>query len=122
MVIKDLYRYRLTGKDENRIDAVLQINSQHPLYKGHFPGFPLTPGVCQLLMIREILEAELDLALMLSAARVIKFSAVHEPQSEPEIGASILFSSMDDGLEVTASLKRDEKVFLKLKGEFRKQK
>ncbi len=122
MVIKDLYTYRLKGREENQIDATLAINLNHPLYLGHFPGFPVTPGVCQVLMVKEILENELDVNLLLTKARQIKFTAVHEPGSDAEIDASISFADAGDQLDVTARLNCEKKVFLKFKGEFRKHK
>ncbi len=121
MVIKNLYTYQISSREENRLEAILRIDSQHPLFKGHFPGFAITPGVCQLLMIREILEEELDMPLMLASARQVKFIAVHEPETEPEIGASISFSKNGDQLEVNARLSSNEKVYLKLRGEFKRQ-
>jgi 3-hydroxyacyl-[acyl-carrier-protein] dehydratase len=122
MLSKDLYTYRLTGKEENRIDASLQIDSNHPLYLGHFPAFAITPGVCQIQIIKEILEGELGQKLMLSRARQIKFTAIHEPGKDEEMAASISFSQATDHLEVSAQLKNKKKVFLKFKGEFRFQK
>ena len=121
MVIKNLYTYQISSREENQLEAILKIDSQHPLFKGHFPGFALTPGVCQLLMIREILEGELNMSLMLASARQVKFTAVHEPETEPEIGASISFSRKGDQLEVNAHLSSNEKVYLKLRGEFKSQ-
>lgn len=122
MVIKDLYTYRLKGREDNRIDATLDIDFNHPLYSGHFPGSPITPGVCQLLMVKEILEKELEKNLMLTKARQIKFTAVHEPGSQTEIDASISFANAGDQLDVTARLNCNNKVFLKFKGEFSRQK
>ena len=121
MLIKNLYSYQVSSREENSLEAILRIDSHHPLFKGHFPGFAVTPGVCQLLMIRELLEAELDMPLMLVSARQVKFTAVHEPESEPEIGASISFSRKGDHLEVNARLSKNEKVYLKLRGEFKRQ-
>lgn len=122
MQINKLYTYRLKGKEENRIDASLFIDSNHPLYLGHFPGHKITPGVCQIGMIKEILEGELGQPLMLSGARQIKFTAVHEPEKGRDLDASINFSQVGDHLEVSAQLKNNKLVFLKFKGEFRFQK
>lgn len=122
MLIKKLYTYQVTELGENQISALLDFNADHPLYQGHFPGFPVTPGVCQLLLIREILEKVLQLKLMLASAKQIKFTAVHDPASEPSIEALINYKYADNQLMVTASLKKNEKVFIKFKGEFRKQK
>lgn len=121
MVIKDLYTFKFNVREENRIEASLLVNPDHPIYRGHFPGLPITPGVCQVQMIRELLQREVKLPLMLSRAGQIKFTAVHEPDKEPEIKASISFSRSGDLLEVRAQLQGKEKIFIKFKGEFRRQ-
>ncbi|MFO7671819.1 MAG: hypothetical protein R6W31_19325 [Bacteroidales bacterium] len=122
MGFNGLYSYRVTGREQNRIHATLLINSHHLVYSGHFPGFPVTPGVCQLMMIRDILEGEWRVPLMLTGAKQIKFTAVHMPLSEPEIDATISFSKSGDQMQVTARLIKNEKVFIKFQGEFREQK
>jgi len=122
MVIEDLYRYRVNKSEEGLIDATITINKEHALYGGHFPGFPVTPGVCQVLMVQEILERELNSPLILSGARQIKFTAVHEPDREKEVELEISFKREDKKLKVTACLYKEAKVFLKFKGEFSKRK
>lgn len=119
---RELYKYSIALKEEKLIHACISINGQHPIYEGHFPGLPITPGVCQVQMIKEILEAESGIKLRLSAAKQIKFTAVHEPGIEPQINAEISFSQEDELLRVSARLHKNEKVFLKFKGEFREQK
>lgn len=118
---KKIYTYELKGKEENRIEARLQIDANHPLYFGHFPGFPVTPGVCQVQMIREILESEVGHPLMLMTAKQIKFTAIHEPGMEPVIDASVSFEKSGNHIRASAQLHCNEKIYLKFKGEFRKQ-
>ncbi|MCP4311161.1 MAG: hypothetical protein GY790_07870 [Bacteroidetes bacterium] len=120
--MEDLYTYRVNNREEELIDATISINENHLVYGGHFPGFPITPGVCQVQMIREILEQETGIPLVMTGAKQIKFTAVHEPGKEPEIDAAISFSRLGERMTVTARLHKNEKVFLKLKGEFREQK
>ena len=120
MTNRNFYTYELIGREENRIEARLQIDANHPLYQGHFPGFPVTPGVCQVQIIREILEREVGLPLMLMAAKQIKFTAIHEPGKESEIYASVSFKKSGDHLEASAQLHCNDKIYLKFKGEFRK--
>lgn len=122
MLIENLYEIHEREREDNRITASLKLDANHPLYLGHFPNMPVTPGVCQILMIREILESELKTKLLLKAAKQIKFTAVHDPYTDPIIDAEISYSNKDQELIVSASLKKDAKVFIKFKGEFRKQK
>jgi 3-hydroxymyristoyl/3-hydroxydecanoyl-(acyl carrier protein) dehydratase len=38
------------------ISAVLDINRDCEIFKGHFPGQPIAPGACMLQIVKDILE------------------------------------------------------------------
>jgi 3-hydroxyacyl-[acyl-carrier-protein] dehydratase len=119
---RELYTYKIKLREEALIHARISIHEQHPIYEGHFPGLPITPGVCQVQIIKEILEEGRGISLRLCAAKQIKFTAVHEPGVAPEIDAEISFSQEDERFMVSARLHKNEKVYLKFKGEYRTQK
>lgn len=48
--------------------ATVRLLSESPVYKAHFPGFPITPGVTLLQMALELMGGS-----SLSGAREIKF-------------------------------------------------
>lgn len=121
MANRNLYTYNINGREEKGIKASIRIDPDHPIYTGHFPGLPITPGVCQVQMIREILEDEVKIPLILSRAGQIKFTAVHDPGKEPEINAIISFSNKGNLLAVSAQLQGKGKIYLKFKGEFSRQ-
>ena len=31
----------------------VRLDASHPVYRGHFPGHPVLPGVCTLQLVRE---------------------------------------------------------------------
>ena len=35
----------------------IALRPDSPVYEGHFPGFPITPGVALIAMVRELLES-----------------------------------------------------------------
>ncbi len=37
----------------------ISLRPDSPVYEGHFPGFPITPGVALLTIVRELLERRL---------------------------------------------------------------
>ena len=120
MLIEDLYTYRVTSQGDREIIAVIQVNSGSRVYRGHFPGLAITPGVCQVLMIKEILQDILGMELQLSEARYIKFSTIHEPGRDPEIEAHISYDQREDRtFGVMGVLQKEENRFLKFKGEFK---
>ena len=34
----------------------VRLDASHPVYRGHFPGHPVLPGVCTLQLVRECLH------------------------------------------------------------------
>lgn len=61
----------------------VKLNAQHPVYSVHFPGNPVTPGVCLLQIATELLEQEYGKRLLLSKAKSIKFKKIIRPDEEP---------------------------------------
>ena len=37
----------------------ITIDQGHDIYKGHFPGFPVTPGVVEIEIVKELMECHL---------------------------------------------------------------
>ena len=66
--------YELLEKREG--SAVVRILPESPIYKAHFPTYPVTPGVTILQMALEVS------GLRLSAARDIKFVVPILPSAE----------------------------------------
>ena len=118
MLINDLYTYQLLSHKNQTIEAVVSINGEHPVYGGHFPGFPITPGVLQVLIIQEILESELELSLEMLGAKFIKFTAMHEPGKSKEIEATISYSIDEEVISTNGTLSRGDVKFIKFRGDF----
>lgn len=121
MLIRDLYTYQIEDHSDQTIEAIIAINKKSTVYEGHFPLRAITPGVCQVLMIKEILEGELGTELFLSGAKNIKFTAVHEPGKVKEINARISYAQNGNRVNVDGRLYKDETVYLKFRGEFTEQ-
>jgi len=73
---------------ENGFEAVLCTNPEHPIYKAHFPGNPITPGVCIIQAAGEILEKRINRKLYLKTVKNVKFLSV----IIPEVGKKIKYS------------------------------
>lgn len=62
---------------EARVDFVLLPDC--PVYKAHFPGQPITPGVCIIQMIKEMAESIKGINLNVTAVKNAKFLQPLEP-------------------------------------------
>jgi 3-hydroxyacyl-[acyl-carrier-protein] dehydratase len=101
------------------VKALLSINKDHEILKGHFPGQPIVPGVCMMQMVKEILECETNRILRLTEAENMKFLSVIDPRQNSEIEASVLFKEEDESISLNASLFSGSVTFFKLKAVFR---
>jgi len=53
--------------------CTVQFNPDHVIYQAHFPGNPVTPGVCIIQTVTEALQQRLGVKLSLSEVKNIKF-------------------------------------------------
>ena len=64
---------------------VLRTNTEHPIYKAHFPGNPITPGVCIIQAAGELLEKKLGRKLYLKTVKNVKFLSIIIPEEGKKI-------------------------------------
>ena len=109
-----------TEINHNRLNFRVELNPQHEIYTGHFPHRPITPGVCSLQMIRELLETHFQQKLQLRKADNIKFSGMIDPQQMKEVSfiITILSEPISDNIIVKASIEASEHIFCKFSGEY----
>ena len=120
MLTTDLYSFEITGHEiGHEISARIFLNENSSIYAVHFPGFPVTPGVCQVLMVKEILVEVLDIPLQLSKAKDIKFNSVHEPGKVSILKGRIKYEKVGKRtISVTAQLFDGNTKYLSFRGEF----
>ena len=70
MLAGDFFYIRSLQAEGISVVALLEINPLHKIFKGHFPGQPVVPGVCMLQMGREILEKALGQSTRLCGKRI----------------------------------------------------
>lgn len=101
--------------------ADVVLHQQHPIFKGHFPGHPVTPGVCILQIIKELGESWAGSPLRLQIAKHMKFLAIINPFEHAQIRVDLLFEDLEDGsLSVRSTTTIGETVAVKFHGVFQK--
>lgn len=63
---------------------VVRVNPDHEIYKAHFPGYPITPGVCIVKIATELLGQKIPRAV-LSSADNVKFLTPLIPDPEEDL-------------------------------------
>ena len=87
-------------------------------YEGHFPGNPVSPGVCNIQMIKECAEQLAGKRFFLGYISRCKLSAVITPQTTPQLSISMRLTEADEGLyAVNAVVGNSETTYIEFKGE-----
>lgn len=85
-------------KDLITFRSTVVINKDHEIFKGHFPAFPVVPGVCMLQMVKELLEERIRKPLQLTQASNIKFLSVINPLETSQIEIEVKYIPDEDGV------------------------
>ena len=78
-----LTEIRRTGDRET--SARVEIDPEAAWFSGHFPGNPIVPGVIQLAMAFELVQASHAAPVRLSLLRRVRFKQIIRPGDRPDI-------------------------------------
>ena len=122
MVLQDnLFSIMSQAQEDGQPAFQVQIHKEWPIYKAHFPGHPITPGVCIVQMIQELLQVHLGREVSLCKAKNVKYLSIISPDEVNEL--SVCFSKIevqeDGNLKVQAQVTSGETVFTKLSATFK---
>ena len=82
------------------------MKEEHPVYQGHFPGQPITPGVLTMQMIRDCVGMSLSRQLHYTTIKNCRFVAMVRPGDrlrlnlQPEVtGESVVVKAILSGAD-----------------------
>ena len=112
-LLNDFYSIVDEASCDGTYNCKVKMNPQHGLYKVHFPGNPVTPGVCLVQMATEILERKYNKKFLLSEAVNIKFRKTVVPEDKPTfVFNKVVFE--DDLLKTSVTIEDNENQFVKM--------
>ncbi|MDE6872352.1 MAG: hypothetical protein K2J62_09590 [Bacteroidales bacterium] len=82
-------------------DAVLDPGSD--IFKGHFPGQPILPGVCSVQMLGEIMSEVIGKEVFINEVSSCKYLKTVDPVQEQELHLDIDYSFSDGKVTAAAS-------------------
>lgn len=82
-LIGDFFEVLTQESLENGFQCQVSLNAEHTIYQAHFPGNPITPGVCLLQIATELFELHEGVRLQLHTADTIKFRKPVTPDMRP---------------------------------------
>jgi len=114
-LINDFYTIEQKMQRDLELEFRLRLNREHFIYRAHFPGNPIMPGVCIIQMCQELLELHTGKQLALKKAANVKFLSVIKPDEINHI--SVFFSKIEEdemGYKLSATVRHELMSFAKL--------
>lgn len=99
--------------EEGRLVSRIRLHREHWIYQVHFPAMPVTPGVCILQIIGELLGARLQRPLQISYGKNIKFLRLINPEAEAEIDFDLTYEAAETGIITQCTVHQGETIFVK---------
>jgi 3-hydroxyacyl-[acyl-carrier-protein] dehydratase len=122
MLLKDFYKIiSLENTADSKYKAVILINEEHDIFKGHFPGNPIMPGVCMMQIIKELVEQITESSLFMQSLSNVKFMALINPFQTPELLLELDVTETEDNTVKVKNVSYfGDTVALKLSSVYRK--
>lgn len=99
MILQDFYTIQSEEKvSDSKYIITILVNEKHEVFKGHFPGNPIMPGVCMIQIIKELTESITKSSLMIQSLANVKFMALINPEVTPELRLELDIATTEDGL------------------------
>lgn len=100
----------------------VELNENHSIYQGHFPGNPVLPGVCTLQIIKECVDELMGTTLQYAQVNSCKFLSAINPKLTPRLQIALTAKLLDDNqIQLLAEGKTGDTDFIKLKATLAKK-
>lgn len=115
MLLENFYTINTINRISDQSFLVeVKLNDKHEVFKGHFPGNPVTPGVGMMQIIKELTEEITGEKLFLSNASNVKFMALINPEITPDLKLELDITLTDNEVKVKNTTSFGTIVALKL--------
>lgn len=114
MLIPGLYTLQELVHTDTSITADISLDASHDIFKGHFPGNPIMPGVCMMQIIKELTEKVLEKPLVFKHASNVKFMAKINPETHPDLKIEISYKEEEGILKLKNASYFEDTLALKL--------
>jgi 3-hydroxyacyl-[acyl-carrier-protein] dehydratase len=108
------------SKDAVSFKAVVRLHEQHPVFAGHFPGRPVTPGVFTVQMVKECVAYALGEDIRFAVLQNCRFSQTILPGVHHVLEIHGDYEQQGNEWFVKASVQAGDITFLTLKAKMTK--
>jgi 3-hydroxyacyl-[acyl-carrier-protein] dehydratase len=113
LLLNDLYTIQSVSKIEDQILVSIKLMEDHAIFKGHFPGQPVLPGVCMMEMITELTGEYLQKPFRISGGPMVKFLHMIDPKKNPLISLEIKYQAVEEKINTRGKIFYDTETFMK---------
>jgi 3-hydroxyacyl-[acyl-carrier-protein] dehydratase len=113
LLLNELYTIQTLMETQNGIQATILLRADHAIFKGHFPGQPVLPGVCMMEMIAEITGNYLKKQFRISGGPLIKFLHMIDPGQNPLISLEIKYQTTFSHTTTSGKIYFGTSIFMK---------
>ena len=114
-LLNDFFHITATNAEDSVATYSIALNSEHPIFKAHFPGNPITPGVCQLAIVEELMSQREGQPLRLANIANIKYMEILTPTTDPQLDVELSrIRQVEGGIALQAVLRNERTAFTKM--------
>ncbi len=117
MLIKDYYSIENSSSDGATTRFQIRLHRACTVYQGHFPEKAVSPGVCNIQMLKELAEQAAGKPLRMGNLQQCRLTTLITPDEYPTLTASIRLEEKEGRYTLRASLGQGEETFLDMKAE-----
>lgn len=92
----------------------IMIDAKHTIFDGHFPNNPVTPGVVQMEIVKELTGDAIGNPVGLNTMSNCKFLAILNPEENPSVDVQLKITKEEDEIKVNAVIQNENGAFLKM--------
>lgn len=113
-LLDSLYKIEEQCCEGAQSNFLIRLNPEHFIYAAHFPGEPITPGVCIMQIAFELTECALGCPLTIDTVKSIKFLKIISPKEVETLNCRVKAEESGETVKSQVSLQNGEDIFAKL--------
>lgn len=108
----DLYHIVNVENEDGNTIFTIGLNADSRIYAAHFPGNPITPGVCLIQTGLELTEQMVRKSLEVAEVKNVKFTNILSPSKHNEVEYVFkLVEAYEEGWKVRVDVREGNTVF-----------
>lgn len=117
MVIDNFYT--VEDQDLENLKFRIKINPSHDIFKGHFPGNPIMPGVMMMQVVKELIQTVVAKNLQMVKCSNVKFMNIVNPDVNSILDLQLKIDEVDGMFKAKTTLQYEDTIALKMNTQYK---